>query len=39
MLTEEPERLERVFRRRPESVHPLDNGGLHVALCIFAPAQ
>lgn len=39
LLTEEPERLERAFGRSPDALHPLDNGGLHVALCVFPPAR
>ena len=35
LLTADPERLGQAFRRRPEAVFPLDNGGLRVALCVF----
>ena len=38
LLTEDPERLARVFGRKADAVHALDNGGLHVALCVFPPA-
>ena len=38
LLTRDPDRLVRTMGRPASAVHPLDHGGLAVALCLFPPA-